>query len=85
MKSMAQELAPDRIRVNCVAPAWTDTDMAAAAIERMGREQMASRFPLGRIGESRDVANATVFLLSDLASFITGTTVTVDGGIAMRG
>ena len=85
MKSMAQELAPDRIRVNCVAPAWTDTDMAAAAIERMGREQMASRFPLGRIGDGRDVANATVFLLSDLASFSTGTTVTVDGGIAMRG
>ena len=85
MRSMAQELAPDRIRVNCIAPAWTDTDMAAPHVAEMGRETMAGRFPLGRIGESADVANAACFLLSDLAEFITGTTMTVDGGMAMRG
>jgi Dehydrogenases with different specificities (related to short-chain alcohol dehydrogenases) len=85
MRCMAKELAPDRIRVNCIAPAWTETDMAAASIERIGREEMARSFPLGRIGQVEDVANATCFLLSDAAEFITGSTVTVDGGIAMRG
>lgn len=85
MKSMAAELAPSRIRVNCIAPAWTETDMAAASLDRLGREKVAKSFPLGRIGQVDDIANATLFLLSDMAEFITGSTVTVDGGIAMRG
>ncbi len=84
-KCMAHELAPLRVRVNCVAPAWTETDMAAASLDRLGREQVAKSFPLGRIGQPGDVADATAFLLGDASSFITGTTVTVDGGIAMRG
>lgn len=85
MRSMASELAPDRIRVNCIAPAWTETDMAAPSIAEIGREAMAQGFPLGRIGLPDDVAGATCFLLSDLAAFITGTTLTVDGGMDMRG
>lgn len=85
MKCMAHELAPYQIRVNCVAPAWTETDMAAASLDRMGREKVAQDFPLGRIGQPQDVADATLFLLSDLSAFITGVTLTVDGGIAMRG
>lgn len=85
MRSMAKELSPDRIRVNCIAPAWTETDMAAASLDALGREEVARTFPLGRIGLPEDVAGPTVFLLSDLASFITGTTVTVDGGMDMRG
>lgn len=85
MKCMAHELAPDKIRVNCIAPAWTETDMAAASLDRMGREKVARDFPLGRIGQPQDVADATLFLLSDLSQFITGVTLTVDGGIAMRG
>jgi 3-oxoacyl-[acyl-carrier protein] reductase len=84
MRSMAKELAPV-IRVNCVAPAWTETDMADATLRELGRENVARDFPLGRIGLPEDVAGATVFLLSDLARFITGTTVTVDGGMDMRG
>jgi 3-oxoacyl-[acyl-carrier protein] reductase len=84
MRSMAKELAPV-IRVNCVAPAWTETDMADASLRELGRENVARDFPLGRIGLPEDVAGATVFLLSDLARFITGTTVTVDGGMDMRG
>jgi len=84
-KCMAHELAPLAVRVNCVAPAWTETDMAAASLEKLGREKVAASFPLGRIGQPGDVADATAFLLSDAASFITGTTVTVDGGIVMRG
>lgn len=85
MRSMAKELAPDRIRVNCIAPAWTDTDMAAPSLDSLGREEVARTFPLGRIGLPDDVAGPTVFLLSDLAGFITGSTVTVDGGMDMRG
>src|SRR5688500_15103759 len=85
MRSMAKELGPHRIRVNCVAPAWTDTDMAAPSLNELGRENVAKDFALGRIGLPEDIAGATVFLLSDLASFITGSTVTVDGGMDMRG
>ncbi len=85
MRSMALELAPDRIRVNCLAPAWTETDMAAPSLDALGREDVARNFPLGRIGLPEDVAGATIFFLSDLASFITGTTLTVDGGMDMRG
>ena len=51
----------------------------------MGRAEVAASFPLGRIGLPVDVAGATCFLLSDLAAFITGTTLTVDGGKDMRG
>ena len=85
MRSMAKELAPDRIRVNCIAPAWTDTDMAAPSLDAQGRTAVAASFPLGRIGLPEDVAGATCFLLCDLASFITGATLTVDGGMDMRG
>jgi 3-oxoacyl-[acyl-carrier protein] reductase len=85
MRSMAKELAPDQIRVNCIAPAWTETEMAAPSLDALGREDVARNFPLGRIGLPADVAGATCFLLSDLAAFITGTTLTVDGGMDMRG
>ena len=85
MRSMALELAPSRIRVNCIAPAWTETDMAAPSLDEIGRDKVASGFPLGRIGLPEDVANATCFLLSDGAEFITGSTITVDGGMDMRG
>ncbi len=85
MRSMAKELAPDRIRVNCIAPAWTETEMAAPSLDALGRAEVAKQFPLGRIGLPEDVAGATCFLLSDLAAFITGMTLTVDGGMDMRG
>lgn len=85
MRSMAKELAAEKIRVNCIAPAWTDTDMAAPSFEALGRDNVAAGFPLGRIGKPEDVAGATCFLLSDLAEFVTGSTMTVDGGMDMRG
>jgi 3-oxoacyl-[acyl-carrier protein] reductase len=85
MRSMAQELAPSKIRVNCIAPSWTDTEMAAPSLDALGREAVAKSFPLGRVGLPEDVASATCYLLSELASFITGMTLTVDGGVDMRG
>ncbi|MBA2480977.1 MAG: SDR family oxidoreductase [Planctomycetes bacterium] len=85
MRSMAKELAPDRIRVNCIAPSWTETEMSGATMDAIGREEVLKGCPLGRVGLPEDVGGSTCFLLSDLANFITGTTVTVDGGIDMRG
>ena len=85
MRSMAKELAEDRIRVNCVAPGWTETDMSTSVIDSIGRDDVVAGMPLGRVGLPEDPANAACFLLSDLAVFITGSTITVDGGSDMRG
>lgn len=85
MRSMAKELAADRIRVNCVAPGWTETDMSHDAMDAEGRDKIIASIPLGRIGRPEDPAAAALFLLSDLAQFITGSTITVDGGFDMRG
>ncbi len=85
MRSMAQELAGARIRVNCIAPSWTETEMSGQVMDGIGREKILANCPLGRVGVPDDVAGATTFLLSELAGFVTGTTLTVDGGIDMRG
>lgn len=76
--SLARELGPSRIRVNAVAPGITKTDMVAALPEQVIKPLIA-RIPLGRIGEPEDVANAFLFLASDLASYITGAILPVDG------
>ena len=77
-KSLARELAPFQIRVNAVAPGVTKTDMVAALPDAM-IQPLIKTSPLGRIGEPRDVANAFLFLASDLASYITGDILSVDG------
>lgn len=77
-RSLARELGPDHIRVNAVAPGVTDTDMVAALPEDI-RRQLAASIPLGRLGTPEDVANAFVFLASDLAAYITGEILSVDG------
>lgn len=77
-KSLARELGPDQIRVNAVAPGVTRTDMVAALPEDMV-QRIASTIPLGRVGEPEEVANAFLFLASDLASYVTGTILSVDG------
>lgn len=76
--SLARELAKDQIRVNAVAPGVTRTDMVAALPEEMVA-RISATIPLGRVGEPQDVANAFLFLASDLASYITGTILNVDG------
>ena len=76
--SLARELGPSNIRVNGVAPGVTRTDMVAALPEEMV-ERISATIPLGRMGEPQDVANAFLFLASDLASYVTGAILSVDG------
>lgn len=77
-KSLARELGRDHIRVNAVAPGVIRTDMVAALPEEMV-QKLAATIPLGRVGEPEDIANAFLFLASDLASYITGAVLSVDG------
>lgn len=77
-KSLARELGKDQIRVNAVAPGVTRTDMVAALPEEMV-QRLTATIPLGRVGEPEDVANAFVFLASDMASYVTGEILSVDG------
>lgn len=79
--SLARELGPFHIRVNAVAPGITRTDMVAALPKEM-IQPLINRIPLRRIGEAEDVANAFLFLASDMASYVTGEILSVDG--AMR-
>jgi 3-oxoacyl-[acyl-carrier protein] reductase len=81
-KVWARELGRYHIRVNAVAPGFTATEMVKAMPEKV-LEGMKSRTPLGRLGEPDDIANAYLFLASDEASFITGATLRVDGGIVV--
>ena len=77
-KSLARELGPAGIRVNAVAPGVTRTDMVAALPEELVA-RISAPIPLRRIGEPEEVANVFLFLASDLASYVTGAVVSVDG------
>ena len=77
-KSLSRELAPFNIRVNAVAPGVTKTDMIATLPEEQIKPIIQS-IPMGRIGEPKDVANAFLFLASDMASYVTGNILSVDG------
>jgi NAD(P)-dependent dehydrogenase (short-subunit alcohol dehydrogenase family) len=81
-KTAAMELGPEGIRVNSVHPGAIDTPMGAEAdgATEEGRARMAAKSPLGRMGDSEEVAAAVVFLLSDDASYVTGSAMVVDGG-----
>jgi 3-oxoacyl-[acyl-carrier protein] reductase len=81
-KSLAQELAPRGITVNAIAPGFIATDMTAGLPEDV-MANYRSRIPLGRFGEPEDVAGVVAFLCSEEASYITGQTIRVDGGMVM--
>lgn len=76
--SLARELAPKGVRVNAVAPGITHTDMVDVLPDELIKPLIAA-VPLGRMGEPEDIANAFLFLASDMASYITGTVLPVDG------
>jgi len=79
-KSMARELGPDGIRVNAISPGTIDTDIFQGKMTESMRSVIIGNIPLGRLGSADDVAKACLFLVSDLASYITGTVLDVNGG-----
>jgi 3-oxoacyl-[acyl-carrier protein] reductase len=81
--SLAREVAADGIAVNVVAPGLMITKMTADRLNA-NRDKYLSRIPVGRFGETSEIANVVVFLASDRASYITGSTVNVSGGLLMR-
>jgi len=86
-KSLAVELAP-RITVNCVAPGWVDTEMSAVpygADGGEGRRAIERTIPLGRVATPEEIAGPIVFLCSDLARFLTGEILNVNGGSVLCG
>ena len=87
-KSLAVELAPRQIGVNCVAPGWVDTEMSAQPYGRdtgEGKREIEDTIPLGRVASAEDVAGPIVFLCSDLARHITGEVLNVNGGSVLCG
>jgi len=83
-KSMAIELAPNNIQVNAIAPGWIETDMTAPVKTMPLNDEIIARTPAGRWGQTEEVAGTAIFLASRASDFVTGTTVRVDGGYAIR-
>lgn len=81
-KSVAQEVASRGITVNCIAPGFIDTDMTRALAES-DREKLAERIPARRLGQTDDIAGAVLYLASDLAAYVTGAVLPVNGGLFM--
>jgi 3-oxoacyl-[acyl-carrier protein] reductase len=86
VKSLATELAPHRILVNCVAPGWVATDMSRPVLTTPAQaRRIKAGIPLGRAGDAREVANPILFLASEMASYITGEILNVNGGSVLCG
>ncbi len=83
-KSLAPELVDYNIRVNCVAPGWVDTDMAYDALQKEG-DQVRAVIPMKRVGTPEELAGPILFMASDLATFITGEILNVNGGAVLCG
>jgi 2-deoxy-D-gluconate 3-dehydrogenase len=81
---MAIELAPFNIQVNAIAPGYFETDMTAPVKTTPLYQEVISRTPAGRWGRPDECAGAAVFLASPASDFVTGTTLVVDGGYAIR-
>ena len=85
-KSLAAELARDRIYVNCVAPGWVNTDMSAGTLaDPRAGEEIRRTIPLGRAGTPEEIAGPVLFLCTEHASFITGEIFNVNGGAVLAG
>ncbi len=84
-KAMAVELSPKGIRVNAIAPGFIATDMSAKALnsDPERKQKVLSRTPMGYLGETKDIAEAALFLSSESAKYITGVSLRVDGGNAI--
>ena len=86
VKGLATELAPHKIYVNCVAPGWVATDMAAPALnDPATRQRVLNTIPLGRAGAPEEIAAPILFLCTEHAGFITGEVFNVNGGAVLIG
>lgn len=83
MKTLAQEVAPKRIRVNAISPGAIATNINKEATEGEAAKSLLKLIPYRRIGIADDIANAAVFLASDMADYVTGATLYVDGGMTL--
>ena len=83
-KSMAIELAPHNIQVNAIAPGWIETDMTAPVHTMPLNDEVLARTPAGRWGQPEEIAGTAVYLASRASDFVTGATIRVDGGYAIR-
>jgi 2-deoxy-D-gluconate 3-dehydrogenase len=83
-KSMAIELAPHNIQVNAIAPGWIETDLTAPVRSMPLNDEILARTPAGRWGQPEELAGTVVYLASRASDFVTGTTICVDGGYAIR-
>ncbi len=84
-KSLAVELAPSGILTNCVAPGWVGTDMSREAIQGDEGDKILSAIPLGRVARPEEIAACVAFLASDLATFVNGEVLNVNGGAVLCG
>ncbi len=85
VKGVCVELAPKDVTVNCVAPGWIDTEMAAGSYEGAGRRRIEATIPLGRVASAADVAGPVLFLCSELGRHVTGEILNVNGGAVLCG
>jgi NAD(P)-dependent dehydrogenase (short-subunit alcohol dehydrogenase family) len=83
-KAMARELGPDNIRVNSVTPGLIQTDITAGKLTDELKVEIVKGIPLNRLGVADDIANACLFLSSDLSSYITGAVIDVNGGMLIH-
>lgn len=81
-KSLAREYAKKNIRINCISPGFIETDMTLVLKEEQ-QKLLLNNIPMGRMGTGQDIANAVLFLASDMSSYVTGETLHVNGGMYM--
>jgi NAD(P)-dependent dehydrogenase (short-subunit alcohol dehydrogenase family) len=80
-KALARELAPLGIRSNAIAPGVIDNDFSKGRMTRPDKQRIAKTVPLGRLGRSEDIADACLYLASDLSAYVTGQVLSVNGGL----
>ena len=83
-KAMAREFGPDQIRINALTPGLIQTDITGGLLQDERRHAIIDGIPLGRLGAASDVANAALFLASDLSGYLTGITLDVNGGMLIH-
>ena len=83
MRTLAQEMAGQRIRINAIAPGAIATRINAENVVGEAGRKLLGLIPYGRIGDVEDIANAAVWLASDMSDYVVGTTITVDGGMCL--